>query len=401
MPNFVAMVLLTILLAKRVPTLSDASVSESKTSDQIGTIEDTPDKGELPLWYKHAIKEIAYYLRAHKFNEYDRRYNRAEEQAERTNYQHFPKPPLRSLHWEVLKHCDISFINCVDYLWKKLRKVALRRQDDTSVVAQENHWSVNSIQVKQVEEECRKLRKIDDTASDPFEGPLERFQWRSTASFFMCWYTMNELPYLSNLDEYCDNFADCLDNSTGVSNGDQRGNNEVPFACAQYSFCPDPCCPYKHLSKGESCWDKEKNPCLQENPAGQRECGFHRVENRDFSDMILNRWNITCQCPEKGYVWSSIYGICVDLDECSESKLHTCHGEGQACLNMPGSYSCVCKWGFFHDKVHDKCVASEAISKIKLSSKEMKESTDKPSKWRAFMRAVLNVIGRPSREDQT
>ncbi|XP_066146533.1 transmembrane cell adhesion receptor mua-3-like isoform X2 [Euwallacea fornicatus] len=393
------MALLMVILGKRVPTLSSTSTSEAKTSDQIDIIEDMPDKGELPLWYKHAIKEIAYYLRAHKFNEYDRRYNRAEEQAERTNYQQFPKPPLRSLHWEVLKYCDLSFIICVDYLWKKLRKVALRRQDDTAVVAQENQWSLDSAQVKQVEEECQKLRKIEDAIADPFEGPLERFQWRSTASFFMCWHTMNEIPHLSYLDEFCDNFAVCLGNSTAASNGDQRGNNQVPFACAQYSFCPDPCCPYKHLSKGESCWDKEKNPCLQENPAGQRECGFHRVENRDFSDMILNRWNITCKCQEKGYIWSSIYGICVDLDECSESKLHTCHGEGQACLNMPGSYSCVCKWGFFHDKTQDKCIVSESISKIKLTSKEI--STNKTSKWKAFMRAILSVIGRSSKEGQT
>lgn len=52
----------------------------------------------------------------------------------------------------------------------------------------------------------------------------------------------------------------------------------LPF----FSFCPDPCCPQKHLTKKEFCWDNEKNPCFHENPAGRRECGLIREENKEF-----------------------------------------------------------------------------------------------------------------------
>lgn len=34
----------------------------------------------------------------------------------------------------------------------------------------ENHWNINSTQVRQTEQECRKMRQIDDQIADPFEG---------------------------------------------------------------------------------------------------------------------------------------------------------------------------------------------------------------------------------------
>lgn len=171
----------------------------------------------------------------------------------RVYFQHFPIPPLRTLHWEVHRYCESSFLHCIDYLRKKLKHVALKRQDDTVVAALENHWNINSTQVQQTEDECKKMRQIDDQIADPFEGindkhsekrklirsllgPLERYQWRSTASYFMCWYTMNEVPDLMHLNEQCDNFAYCLDNATGLNNGDLRAEDSKPFACAQYRY---------------------------------------------------------------------------------------------------------------------------------------------------------------------
>ncbi|CAG9772560.1 unnamed protein product [Ceutorhynchus assimilis] len=352
---------------------------------------------EHPYWYNDALKDIAYYLRAHKFNEYDRRYNREGTNVERTNFKYFPKPPLRALHWEVKKYCEPSFLHCVDYLRKKLKNVAIRRQDDTAIVAQESNLGPNaSIILSQVDLECRRMRDIDNRIAPPFEGPLERYQWRSTASYYMCWYTMNEVPDLQHIDEHCDNFAYCMDLSTGPNNLDVRANNSEPYACAQYSFCPDPCCPNKQLPRKEMCWQDEKNPCFSENPEGHRICGFNRSQNTDFSDIILNRWNVSCSCSEKGYVWSSLYGICVDVDECADEDVQSCNDEGQACLNLPGKYTCVCKWGYVYSEKDKKCVISVPISKIKLNSKPKEEKATPRDRWEDFMKAVLSVIGKPS-----
>lgn len=121
-------------------------------------------------------------------------------------------------------------------------------------------------------------------------GPLERFQWRVTASYYMCWYTMKSEPSLKHLSDKCDNFADCLDPQFGANNKDDRANDAIPYSCALYSFCPDPCCPIKHLTRPENCWNMPENPCFQDNPSGQRECAMDRSQNTDF------RYLTKCGC---------------------------------------------------------------------------------------------------------
>lgn len=126
------------------------------------------------IWLADALKDIAYYLRAHKFNEYDRRYEPDAKLARREYYRVFPRPPLRSLHWEVHKYCEPSFLECVDYLRKRVRKAGLRRIDDTAVVVHEQQWSEdnenNTQQIEIVEKECRKMKRVDDVQANPFEG---------------------------------------------------------------------------------------------------------------------------------------------------------------------------------------------------------------------------------------
>uniref|UniRef100_A0AAR5Q4Q1 EGF-like domain-containing protein n=2 Tax=Dendroctonus ponderosae TaxID=77166 RepID=A0AAR5Q4Q1_DENPD len=374
---------------------TESELSSEASSEKTHNINEVFES-EHPPWYKDALKDIAYYLRAHKFNEYDRRYNRLGDNVARTNFQYFPKPPLRSLHWEVHRYCEPSFLHCVDYLRKKLKHVALSRQDDTSIVAQENNWEANSTKLIQINEECIRMRKLDEEIAEPFEGPLERYQWRATASYFMCWFVMNEVPDLKHIDGFCDNFAYCLDNNTGPNNRDIRAVDKEPFACALYSFCPDPCCPNKHVTQKETCLNDPKNPCFQENSAGYRECLLRKGENKEFSDIILNRWNVSCTCSRKGFIWNSLYGICVDEDECLNSKLHGCNAEGEACLNTPGGFSCVCKWGYYYSKEKKKCMVSSAISKIKLNSKLESQNGNKTNRWELFVSTVLRIIGKPS-----
>ena len=65
-----------------------------------------------------------------------------------------------------------------------------------------------------------------------------RISAQTSASYYMCWHTMNEVPSLAALGEPCDNFANCLDPEFGASNRDPRADDETPFQCATYSFCP-------------------------------------------------------------------------------------------------------------------------------------------------------------------
>lgn len=69
-----------------------------------------------------------------------------------------------------------------------------------------------------------------------FPGPLERYQWRVTASYYMCWFTMKETKILEHLSETCDNFADCLDPRHGPFNEDIRADDNQPYACALYRY---------------------------------------------------------------------------------------------------------------------------------------------------------------------
>ena len=95
----------------------------------------------------------------------------------------------------------------------------------------------------------------------------ERFQWRTSASYYMCWYTMLETPELSVFGESCENHANCLD-VYGIENKDPRANDAKPFACALYSFCPDHCCPMKHIWYMRDCFQSPENPCYESNRPG-------------------------------------------------------------------------------------------------------------------------------------
>ncbi|KAK1116924.1 hypothetical protein K0M31_017141 [Melipona bicolor] len=73
-------------------------------------ITDVPDVDEAGEewdadWDKNrVIRDVAYYIRAHKFRDYDRRYYKRPEDSPSRLYEEFPKPALRSLHWEVRRY---------------------------------------------------------------------------------------------------------------------------------------------------------------------------------------------------------------------------------------------------------------------------------------------------------
>ncbi|XP_046662427.1 uncharacterized protein LOC124355357 [Homalodisca vitripennis] len=322
-----------------------------------GTTEE-PDLSTEP-WVKEAVLDVAYFLRSHKFNDYDRRYHNESEGMKAVQFNHFPRPQLRYLHWEVYKYCSRGFFRCLGYLNTVIGSALLTRSSDSCKIINEHKWEYprNAGSIEAVEMECVRLRKIDWENADPFKGPLERFQWRVSASYYMCHFTMLENPSLIMFGERCDNFANCL-MGRSAKNYDPRADDSKSFQCAMYSFCPDPCCNKKVISSTEDCWGLEDNPCYWQTDPEKKRCGFNREDNRDLASVVLNEWNVTCHC-EPGYEWESMFGSCVDIDECSTGT-HTCVPTIEMCINLKGNYSCACAWGYIN--VTGSCVPNKVLN---------------------------------------
>ena len=126
-------------------------------------------------WDKNlAIRDVAYFLRAHKFADYDRRYFAKIRESPRRLYQEFPKPRLKALHWEVHKECEAGFVHCLKYLHRISKLAALRREDDTTTVMWQYNWSEtnNSEQILIAQKDCQMAQKRDEINPVPFQGPI-------------------------------------------------------------------------------------------------------------------------------------------------------------------------------------------------------------------------------------
>ncbi|XP_076749060.1 uncharacterized protein LOC143422371 [Xylocopa sonorina] len=365
----------------------DPKIKITDTAD----LEESIGEGDASWDKNKVVRDVAYYVRAHKFRDFDRRYRERIEDSTRRLYEEFPKPPLRSLHWEVRRHCDAGFIECLKYLEGVIERTALKREDDTVTIANEQKWNLskNAKEILAAESDCRRAERRDSLTVVPFQGPIERFQWRTTVSYYMCWYTMLGVPELSIFGESCDNHADCQ--STG--NGDPRADDARPYACALYSFCPDHCCPMKQIREMEDCYQSAINPCYAENPPAHRECKLNREENQDFYGLLANRINVSCECRDPGYEWSARFGICVDANECVRGE-HDCSKEdGETCLNLPGGYECVCNFRYVYDSTRRGCVFSPEIEEILTGSAEESNVTETKSLVDAIVRTIARSLG--------
>jgi len=166
----------------------DAKLSEVPLTEQVMSlsinVSDQPDVDpegtgipDASVDRNRVIRDIAYYIRAHKFREFDRRYYKSAEEAQTNLYEDFPRPNLRNLHWEVRKHCAASFIECLKYLERKLRLTELRREDDTVTVMLQQNWKMpeNSEQIIAVQNYCLNALKRDDLSAAPFQGPIGKY----------------------------------------------------------------------------------------------------------------------------------------------------------------------------------------------------------------------------------
>lgn len=117
-------------------------------------------------------------------------------------------------------------------------------------------------------------------------------------------YFVQKTPELEHFQESCDNFASCLQQGN-INNGDVRADDSIPFRCALYSFCPDPCCSSRKIVKfSNQCSSPIEfgNPCRNLN---NKTCSFNMTLNESFTSIIYNQWNVTCFCESKAYEWNS------------------------------------------------------------------------------------------------
>lgn len=347
------------------PTPSTYSTKASELTQQSSNL--VPDD----KWLVNALQDTAYFLRNHKFNEWDRRkFVKKPKDIHIGFFNSFPEPSLKTLHWNVHKNCYKDFNQCVKYLYTVTNTASFTRSDDIITTLNKNK-DIDKESITKLDSDCKKALLYADKTGLPFDEPKEKFQWRTSASYYMCWYTMLGIPALSMLGESCDNFASCLDPIFGHRNHDPRSDDKLSFACAMYSFCPDPCCPLKHVKTVLECRDSKDNPCFIENAQStdisHRQCRFDRKNNQNLAGIIANKWNISCHCSEKGFEWKSKFGMCVDVNECTTAK-DNCHSLTENCLNLPGTFQCICRWGYAFDTDKKRCTRKDIFSFTELNS---------------------------------
>lgn len=342
-------------------------INKNKKSNliQINFVQIPPEDSEKEFspqvpddnWVTTAVKDIAYFLRNSKFNDWDRRFYKHESKNHSNGfYKTFPHRPLKLLHWEVLENCYKNFYKCVIYLHSIINSVPFRRTDDiiTKLNANLIPWNISTIRKQNTE--CKDALLNSDETGSPFEGPREKFLWRISASYFMCWYTIHRIPALSMLEERCDNFANCLDPIHGARNQDPRADDRQSFTCAMYSFCPDPCCPMKYIENLTQCHQYIGNPCFYGDTNNSNViCKLDHKSNQNFEDMINNKWNTSCYCKDSGFEWKSKFGMCVDVNECFNGN-NNCDTQTEVCLNLPGTFQCICKLKFYFNNKTKSCI---------------------------------------------
>lgn len=276
-------------------------------------------------------------------------------------YGSFPNPPLKVFHWDVFSHCKENFSTCLRFIYETSVDSYLQYSTDSAIIIKKQNWTRDKDQqhIETVDQECKKLVELDKRTMQPFKGPLERFQWRTTASYYLCHYTMLEVEELKHFKERCDDYAQCTWDDFVFSNGDYRADDRIPFQCAKYSFCPDPCCQSNRLlsiaTEQEQC---QKNPCVN---LQNKSCNLDPQRNQNFVAMIYNEWNVSCVCDQpSGYQWKSRYGMCVDYDECANQTI--CDNVSETCFNTPGNYVCACSYGHTWSTAKNQCRENERLT---------------------------------------
>ncbi|XP_036356423.1 uncharacterized protein LOC118762143 [Octopus sinensis] len=235
-------------------------------------------------------------------------------------YQQFPMPPV--MHPMVRKACELGLRKCI-----------------------------NEIANFQNFRRASKLSNFSKT---------EQFEYLTTASYYMCWFTMLRKELLRELDNYNHYSFKCLHfNILQESRNSLRSilkksvkppifdirliKYRRPFLCAELSFCPDPC--YGGNTQGNilDIDSDSSNPCSL---FPDSRCLVDQSKNINFVHLMHNNLNYSCNCHQmsEGFTWDKELRYCVDLDECAEG-IHNCPPH-MKCQNTVGSFNCLCSWGY-------------------------------------------------------
>lgn len=184
-PTIETTIELTVTTTEASSTTEEVEMPQVPMTEQVMDlnirVSDVPDIDpestnvpESSLDRNRIIRDVAYFIRAHKFHDYDRRYYKSADETPSRLYEEFPRPGLRSLHWEVRKHCDASFVECLKYLDRIIKLTALRREDDTVTVMRKHKWSLtnNTEQILAAQRDCQTAQKRDNITMIPFQGPI-------------------------------------------------------------------------------------------------------------------------------------------------------------------------------------------------------------------------------------
>ncbi|XP_071522295.1 uncharacterized protein [Panulirus ornatus] len=164
-------------------------------------------------------------------------------------YGRFPYKPMPE-DPKVARHCAKSFISCVSYLSKVSRQIRLSSRYDkqTRVKGEEQGLCDERGRFRifceythtEGGEFYREIYDFNEVvtllANESLVDKYRRFSQLMTAQHYMCWYTMHQVAYLQDMIQ-CDSTT-----TGGKPDWDFRADPSVPFGCALYSFCPNPCC---------------------------------------------------------------------------------------------------------------------------------------------------------------
>lgn len=194
--------------------------------------------------FQNKLQDIGLWLRIHKFGSVDQRYASyvSGKRVPKAYFtEKFPEPRLRNLTPSVDKACHIGLISCVNEIHETFLLTPIGRLKTNDVEY------ARSLKSRFAQSSQKTLQSV---AYEPLANALKMFQYRTTSSYFMCYFALQGAKHLAHFGTKWCNQRDVMINIQG-SIGDMltyklaedfRNLDEVPFSCAFYSFCPDVCC---------------------------------------------------------------------------------------------------------------------------------------------------------------
>ncbi len=191
----------------------------------------------------------------------------------------------------------------------------------------------------------------------PFNTYLQRWQYRATATYYLCNYAIKRDPALIKFGAECNTN---IDKKFYLA----QTTDQVPYQCALLSFCPDFCFGKAAKEKPDldNYQNNEYNPCYG---IGDGSCELDIHENGNFDTFKLNYMNFTCECGV-GFRFFSKFGICIDVDEC-DTNTHDCFGKYETCLNTLNGFECSCRRGFKF-KYTEKSIVESVNHTVKVTN---------------------------------